>query len=632
MWLRAATPICRDGSVISDSDRWLFEEGTHERLYDMLGAHPDEDGTRFRVWAPRADHVSVIGNFNGWQPRTDTMGWAGGGVWERHIPGVGPGAHYKFHIGRRGDSTDKADPFALFSEVPPSSASIVWDLSFDWSDDAWLRTRGRRQSADAPVSIYEVHIGSWQGPTRYRDIAEPLADYVEREGYTHVEFLPLTEHPFYGSWGYQPTGYFSPTSRYGVPQDLMYLIDTLHNRDIGVILDWVPSHFPYDAPGLARFDGEPLYEHPDRRLGHHPDWGSAVFDYGRPEVRAFLISSAHFWIEKYHIDALRVDAVASMLYRDYSRDDGAWLPNEHGGNEYYEAIEFLRQLNGSLYGRHPGIQMIAEESTSWPQVSRPTEMGGLGFGYKWDMGWMNDTLRYLARNPIHRRYHHNELTFRAMYAGTENFILPLSHDEVVYGKDSLLAKQPGDEWQRFAGLRLLFGHQWTTPGKKLVFMGGDIASPAEWNHDTGLPWHLLDDPKHAGVARWVADLNRLYRSEPALYRSDDRPVWFRWLDADNADESTVSFVRYADDARPVMVVSNFTPMVWEQRRLGVPEAGVWIELLNSDAETYGGSGVGNLGVVESEPQPWHGYDQSVTVNVPPLATVIFAPEREDAAE
>ena len=617
--------------VISEHDRWLFEEGTHERLFDVLGAHVVAGGTRFRVWAPRADSVSVIGDFNRWTPSTTPLEPVGGGVWEGFAADVGHGAHYKFHIDAHGNAVDKSDPFALYAEVAPSMASIVWDLEYEWSDDPWLTTRGERQRADAPMSIYEVHLGSWHGPTRYRDIARPLADYVERQGYTHVELLPIAEHPFYGSWGYQTTGYFAPTSRYGAPQDLMYVIDYLHGRDIGVLLDWVPSHFPYDEAGLARFDGEPLFEHPDPRLGYHADWGSAVFDYGRPEVRAFLVSSAHLWIEKYHFDGLRVDAVASMLYRDYSRGDGQWLPNDLGGREYFEAIDFLRQLNASLYARHPGIQMIAEESTAWPQVSRPTETGGLGFGYKWDMGWMNDTLRYLARDPVHRRFHHNEITFRAMYAGTENFVLPLSHDEVVHGKGSLLAKQPGDKWQRFAGLRLLFGHQWTTPGKKLVFMGSDFGDPNEWDHDTGLPWHLLDEPAHDGVARWVADLNAAYRTEPALHCSDDRPVWFRWLDVDNVDESTVSFVRYADNARPVLVVSNFTPQVWSARRLGVPEMGVWTELLNSDAEIYGGSGVGNLGAVEAEATPCHGYDQSITVNVPPLATVVFVPQREESS-
>ena len=616
--------------MISDHDRWLLEEGTHERLYELLGCHLDADGATFRVWAPNAERVTVIGDFNGWDPWAHDMTWAGGGVWERHIPGVGAGVKYRYHVERRGWHAEKTDPVGFFGESPPGNASLTWDLSYEWSDDEWLSGRGGRQSQDAPISIYEMHVGSFRGPTRYRMIAEPLTEWVLRQGYTHVELLPVLEHPFYGSWGYQTTGYFSPTSRYGDPQDLMHLIDHLHQNGIGVILDWVPSHFPMDGHGLVHFDGTHLYEPADWRIGYQPDWGSAIFDYGRPEVRAYLISSAHFWIERYHIDAIRVDAVASMLYRDYSRGEGEWVPNELGGREYLEAIGFIRQLNLSLYRRHPGIQTIAEESTAWPLVSRPVEVGGLGFGYKWDMGWMNDTLRYMARDPIHRRYHHNELTFRAMYAGQENFVLPLSHDEVVHGKGSLLNKQPGDDWQRFAGLRLLFGHQWTTPGKKLVFMGCDLAMPNEWSHDSGLPWHLLDDPRHAGVAAWVADLNRVYRDEPAMHASDHRAEWFRWVTADDAAASTIAFVRYADGARPVLAVSNFTPQVWHGYRLGVPEPGQWSELLNSDATTYGGSGVGNLGGVAAEPVAAHGFDHSVVIEVPPLATVVLAPDVDAA--
>jgi 1,4-alpha-glucan branching enzyme len=615
--------------MITDHDRWLFEEGTHERLYELLGARVDVDGTRFRVWAPNAERVTVIGDFNGWDPWADDMKWAGGGVWETRVDGLGVGERYKFHIERQGWFADKADPLGFNSELPPGTASVTWDLTHEWSDDEWMAGRGERQAPGAPMSIYEVHLGSWHGPTRYRDIAGPLTDWLVRQGYTHVELLPITEHPFYGSWGYQTTGYFAPTSRYGEPQDLMYLIDHLHRAGVGVILDWVPSHFPMDGYGLIHFDGTHLYEPSDWRIGYHRDWGSAVFDYGRPEVRAFLISSAHFWVERYHIDALRVDAVASMLYRDYSRDEGEWIPNQFGGREHLEAIDFLKQMNESLYGRHPGIQTIAEESTAWPLVSRPVSMGGLGFGYKWDMGWMNDTLRYIARDPVHRSHHHNELTFRAMYGGQENFVLPLSHDEVVHGKGSLLGKQPGDEWQRFAGLRLLLGHQWTTPGKKLLFMGGDLAAPQEWSHDSGLPWHLLDEASHSGVADWVATLNGVYRQEPALHRSDDRPEWFRWVVADDASAGTIAFVRLADGARPVLTVSNFTPEVWHGYRFGVPEPGDWVTLANGDATRFGGSGAGPTGPVTAEPTAAHGYDQSIVIDVPPLATVILAPAGAD---
>ncbi|HSF87112.1 MAG TPA: 1,4-alpha-glucan branching protein GlgB [Acidimicrobiia bacterium] len=614
--------------MIGEYDRWLFEEGTHIDLHDVLGAHVHEDGTTFRVWAPNAQRVTLIGDFNGWDPWAHDMMRIDAGIWELDVPGLGAGQRYKFHIERDGWHADKTDPMALHNELPPGTASVTWTLGYEWGDAAWMEERGGRQTPDAPMSIYELHLGSWHGPTQYRRITEPLIEWVARQGYTHVELMPPMEHPFFGSWGYQTASYFAPTSRYGVPQDLMFLIDSLHQAGIGVLLDWVPSHFPMDGHSLIHFDGTHLYEPADWRIGYHPDWGSAIFDYGRPEVRAFLASSANFWIDRYHIDGLRVDAVASMLYRDYSREDGEWIPNEFGGREHLEAIGFLRHLNESLYTRHPGIQTIAEESTAWPLVSRPVSMGGLGFGYKWDMGWMNDTLRYIAREPVHRAYHHNELTFRAVYAGQENFVLPLSHDEVVHGKGSLLDKQPGDEWQRFAGLRLLLGHQWTTPGKKLLFMGGDIGAPNEWNHDSGLPWHVLDEPLHHGIAQWVADLNHLYRNEPALHRSDDRPEWFRWVVADDAGASTIAFVRYADGARPVLVVSNFTPEVWKGYRFGLPEGGRWEELLNGDAESYGGSGVGNLGGVAAEKIASHGYDWSVVVDVPPLATMILAPETD----
>ncbi len=611
--------------MIGEQDRWLFEEGKHERLHHILGCHLDRDGATFRVWAPHSERAFVIGDFNHWDAHATPMEPAGAGVWEARVPGVAAGVKYKYRLERYGWYAHKTDPVGFFTEMPPGSASIAWDLDYEWGDRDWMSTRGERQSHDSPISIYEMHLGSWLGPTRYRMIAEPLTEWILQQGYTHVELLPIMEHPFYASWGYQTTGYFAPTARYGVPQDLMHLIDHLHRNGIGVILDWVPSHFPMDEKGLVHFDGTHLYESGDWRLGYHPDWGSAIFDYGRPEVRSFLLSSAHFWIERFHADGLRVDAVASMIYRDYSRREGEWLPNEFGGREHLEAIRFLREFNESLYGRHPGIQTIAEESTSWPMVTGPVAHGGLGFGFKWDMGWMNDTLRYVARDPVYRKWHHNELTFRAVYAGTENFVLPLSHDEVVYGKGSLLTKQPGDEWRRFAGVRALLGHQWTTPGKKLLFMGCDFAVPNEWNHDIGLPWELLDDPRHAGVARLVADLNRIYRTEPALHRSDHRHEWFHWLTADDAAASTLAFVRHANGARPILVVTNFTPQVWTPYRIGVPTSGVWEEILNTDAEVYGGSGVGNLGHVASEEVGAHGYEASITVNVPPLATLVMAP-------
>ena len=607
-------------------DAWLLEEGTHERLYEVLGCHLDDQGATFRVWAPHADYAAVLGDWNHWSD-PDPMQPAGGGVWEARVEGIGKGTRYKYRIGRLGKSVDKTDPVGFFTEEGQGLASIAWDLGYAWGDDAWMAGRGERQTHESPISIYEVHLGSFQGPTRYRMLAEPLTEWVLRQGYTHVEMLPVMEHPFYGSWGYQTTGYFAASSRYGEPQDLMYLVDHLHRNGIGVILDWVPSHFPMDESGLVHFDGTHLYEPADRRLGYQPDWGSAVFDYGRPEVRSFLLSSAHYWIEVFHADGIRVDAVASMLYRDYSRNAGEWLPNKHGGREYLEAIGFLRQLNDSVYARHPGIQMIAEESTAWPMVSAPVSMGGLGFGFKWDMGWMNDTLGYIGRDPIHRRWHHNDLTFRAVYMGTESFVLPLSHDEVVHGKGSLLGKQQGDEWRRFAGVRVLLGHQWTTPGKKLLFMGCDLAMPKEWNHDAPLPWDLLDQPEHAGVARWVEDLNRVYRTEPALHRSDGRADWFTWVAADDAAGSTLVFIRSADDARPVLVISNFTPEVWTYYRLGVPEGGYWEEILNGDGAEYGGSGVGNLGGAVAEEVASHGFDWSITVNVPPLANLVLAPQR-----
>jgi 1,4-alpha-glucan branching enzyme len=628
-------------SSISEQDLYLFNEGTHFRLHEKLGAHPgtngEREGTWFAVWAPNAEQVSVIGDWNGWDKRADPMTARGGsGVWEAFVPGVTPGMRYKFHVVSRyrGYRSDKADPFAFHAEVPPLRASVVWDLEYDWGDDDWMLARRDRQDLTAPVSIYEVHLGSWRRVPEegnrfltYREMAPLLAEHVKRLGFTHVELLPVMEHPFYGSWGYQSLGYFAPTSRYGTPQDLMFLIDHLHREGIGVLLDWVPSHFPVDDHGLAFFDGTHLYEHADPRKGFHPDWGSYIFNYGRNEVRSFLISSAAFWLEKYHADALRVDAVASMLYLDYSRKAGEWIPNEYGGRENLEAIAFLRALNEEVYGSFPDVHTIAEESTAWPMVSRPLYIGGLGFGYKWDMGWMHDALAYLANDPIHRRYHHNQITFRAVYAFNENFVLPLSHDEVVHGKGSLVNKMPGDTWRKLANLRLLYGNLFAQPGKKLLFMGAELAQWKEWNHDSSLDWHLLDDPVHAGIAKWLEDLNRLYRGEPALHELDCHPEGFEWIDGSDAEYSVIAFLRRGKtQGEPVVVAFNFTPVVRENYRIGVPGRGFWKEILNSDAAEYGGSGVGNQGGVDAVPIPMHGRTHSLTLTLPPLGVLFLQRE------
>ncbi len=634
----------KSASPISEQDLHLFNEGTHYRLYEKLGAHAGtkgrEEGTWFAVWAPEAERVSVIGDWNGWEKRADPMSMRGGsGVWELFVPGVLPGVKYKYHVvsRHRGYRADKADPFAFHAETPPLRASIVWDLEYDWWDADWLLARKEKQSVAAPISIYEVHLGSWMRVPEegdrfftYREIAPLLAGHVKRLGFTHVELLPVMEHPFYGSWGYQTTGYFAPTSRYGTPQDLMFLIDHLHQEGIGVILDWVPSHFPGDEHGLAFFDGTHLYEHADPRKGFHPDWSSWIFNYGRPEVRSFLISSALFWLERYHADALRVDAVASMLYLDYSRKAGEWIPNEYGGRENLESISFLRTFNEKVCESFPDVQTAAEESTAWPMVSRPVYVGGLGFGYKWDMGWMHDALKYLALDPIHRRFHHNQITFRSVYAFSENFILPLSHDEVVHGKGSLLDKMPGDVWQKLANLRLLLGHMYAQPGKKLLFMGAEIAQWREWNHDTSLDWHLLEEPGHAGIARWLEDLNRLYAQEPALHELDCEAEGYEWIDGSDADHSVIAFLRRGKTpGEPVAVVFNFTPVPREGYQIGVPGPGLWKELLNSDAAEYGGSGVGNLGGVETAPIPKHGRPQSLALSLPPLAVLFLRREKDE---
>jgi 1,4-alpha-glucan branching enzyme len=634
-------------SPLGEQDLHLFNEGTHRRLWEHLGSHPGErdgeEGTWFAVWAPNAARVAVIGDWNDWDQKADPLAARGAsGVWEGFVPGVGVGAHYKYHVASRyaGYRADKTDPFGFHGEVPPAQASVVWELGgHAWGDGEWMAGRGERQALAAPMSIYEVHLGSWRRvaaeanrPLSYREIAPLLADHALRMGFTHVELMPVMEHPYYGSWGYQCTGFFAATSRYGTPQDLMELIDHLHRRGIGVILDWVPSHFPTDEHGLGYFDGTHLFEHADPRQGFHPDWGSYIFNYGRPEVRSFLTSSALFWLETYHADALRVDAVASMLYLDYSRKAGEWIPNVHGGRENLEAIAFLREMNEAVYELFPDAQTIAEESTAWPLVSRPTYVGGLGFGLKWDMGWMHDTLRYFGHDPVHRKYHHHEITFRMVYAWNESFLLPLSHDEVVHGKGSLANKMPGDAWRKLASLRLLYAYMWAQPGKKLLFMGGELAQWKEWNHEASLDWELLDDPAHAGVARWLEDLNRLYREEPALHELDASPDGFEWIDANDAEGSTLSFLRKG--SRPedtVMVVLNFTPVAIDNYRLGAPGGGFWRELLNSDAKDYEGSGHGNLGGVEAAPVRLHGRPWSLTLSLPPLGA-LFLKAAEDSKD
>jgi 1,4-alpha-glucan branching enzyme len=634
--------------MLGPDDLWLFNEGAHTRLHEHLGAHPGLDdagrpGCWFGVWAPNARSVSVVGDVNGWEPNRSPLEAQGGsGIWTGFVPGMAHGDRYKFHIVSwvDGYTVDKADPLAFHAEMPPRTASIVWDLDgHEWGDADWMATRGPRNALDAPMAVYELHVGSWRhvdGEHRslnYRELAPVLADYVVEQGFTHVELLPLMEHPFYGSWGYQTTGYFAPTSRFGTPQDLMFLVDTLHQAGVGVILDWVPSHFPTDEHGLGYFDGTHLYEHADPRKGHHPDWDSAIFNYDRFEVRSFLLSSAHYWLERYHVDGLRVDAVASMLYLDYSRRAGEWIPNEHGGNENLGALRFLKKLNETVYADFPDVQTIAEESTAWPMVSRPTEYGGLGFGLKWDMGWMHDTLSYFEQDPVHRRYHQGELTFRMVYAFTENFCLPLSHDEVVHGKGSLLGKMPGDHWQRLANLRALYGYQYGQPGKKLLFMGAELAQDTEWNHDHPLPWSLLDRPDHRGIQAWVRHLNELHRAEPALHEDDVTPAGFEWVDASDTGASVLSWLRHPRDdgrgapgGRPVLVVCNLTPVPRNGYRIGVPRGGVWDELANSDAVEFGGSGMGNLGRVQAQELAAHGRAWSLSLTLPPLGVLMFAPE------
>ena len=624
--------------MLSEHDIYLFREGTHATLYERMGCHflgDEKDGAHVAVWAPNARDVSVIGDWNGWNAGADVLRprWDHSGIWEADVAAMRHGQTYKFAITTaEGARQDRADPFAVAAEVAPASASRAWRLDYEWGDAQWMANRARANALRAPFSVYEVHLGSWRRPSgrlpTYREVAVPLAAYAKAMGFTHVELMPITEHPFYGSWGYQTTGYFAPTSRYGTPQDCMHLIDVLHQHGIGVILDWVPSHFPDDPHGLAKFDGTHLYEHADPRLGFHPEWKSAIFNYGRHEVRAFLTSSAHFWLEKYHLDGLRVDAVASMLYLDYGRKHGEWIPNAHGGKENLDAIEFLKQLNVAVGRDFPDTRPIAEESTSWPRVSRPVLAGGLGFSMKWNMGWMHDTLDYFQRDPIHRHYHHDALTFSLWYAFTENFVLPLSHDEVVYGKKALVSKMPGDDWQKFANLRLLLGYMWTHPGKKLLFMGGEFGQRREWHHERELDWDLTAQASHSGVQRWVADLNRAYREKVALHELDFADEGFQWIDNHDSDNSILTFLRVAHDGRVVLVACNFTPVVRYAYRVGLPSAGAWREVLNSDAPVYGGSGVGNMGRVVSENVAWHGREQSALLTLPPLAVVVLEPEPE----
>ena len=637
-----ALPAGTNPLFLTADDLYLFNEGTHDRLYEKLGAHrgdgPSGSGVAFSVRAPDAEAVSVVGDFNGWDPKASPLSpVAHSGIWQAFVLSVEPGARYKFHVRSRyrGYRADKADPFAFRTEVPPRTASVVWDLDYAWRDAGWMAARRERNGLRAPMAIYELHLGSWrrvpeqdQRLLSYRELADQLPGYVRDLGFTHVEFLPVMEHPFFGSWGYQVTGYFAPTSRYGTPQDFMALVDALHGEEIGVILDWVPSHFPTDEHGLGFFDGTHAYEHEDPRLGVHPDWNTFIFNYGRNEVRSFLLSSAAFWLDRYHADGLRVDAVASMLYRDYSRKEGEWIPNEHGGRENLEAIAFLRRLNEESYGAHPDIQTFAEESTAWPMVSRPTYVGGLGFGLKWDMGWMHDTLAYMARDPIHRRYHHNELTFRMIYAFHENFVLPLSHDEVVHGKGSLLGRMPGTDEQKFANLRLLLGYMFAQPGKKLLFMGGEFGQWKEWNHEESLGWHLLRYAPHQGLRRWVQDLARAYTQEAALHAGDVDPAGFEWIDCNDSQQSVLSLLRKdPGGGPPVAFVGNFTPVPRTAYRIGVPVAGRWQEFLNSDGREYGGKGWGNLGGVEAEEVAAHGRPHSLNLTLPGLAALFLRPER-----
>jgi 1,4-alpha-glucan branching enzyme len=612
--------------ALNAQDLHLFHEGTHVRVSDILGVHTNEaGGCTFRVWAPRASGVSVIGTFNGWQDFAHPLTQVGNGIWEGSVQSARKGDRYKYRIWTgEGPTLDKADPVGFLHDQPPDNASVIWPLDFSWSDHTWMTHRASVDAFRAPMSIYEVHLGSWKKDAEnqtYADLANSLVAYVKKMGFTHVEFMPVMEHPFYGSWGYQTTGYFAPTSRYGEPQDLMRLIDTFHQAGIGVILDWVPSHFPSDAHALGNFDNLHEYEHADPRRGFHPDWNSFIFNYGRGPVRSFLVSSALFWLEHYHADCLRVDGVASMLYLDYSRKPGEWISNEYGGRENLDAIGFLRRLNEQVYASYPSAHTMAEESTAWPMVSRPTYLGGLGFGFKWDLGWAHDTLQYFARDPIHRKFHHHEITFRMQYAFNENFILPISHDEVVYGKRSLLSKMPGDDTSKFANTRAFLAYMYAQPGKKLLFMGSEFGQWEEWGHDRGLDWAVSDLPPHAALRLLVGDLNHLYRSESALHELDHAPEGFQWIEADDAERNVVVFERRDTHGRVALVVCNFSGVPHQNYRLGVNTSAAWLEILNTDAVQYGGKGNGNFGEVHAVPIPLHGRPYSVTIDIPALSVL-----------
>jgi 1,4-alpha-glucan branching enzyme len=621
--------------TLGELDIHLVSEGRHEELWRVMGAHAHTydtpqgavTGVSFAVWAPNARGVRVTGTFNHWDSLAHPMRSLGAtGIWEIFIPNIGNGTIYKFAIlGADGIWREKADPFAFATELPPATGSVVYTSDHRWSDDAWMAQRAASDPLRHPLSIYEVHLGSWRPGLDYRQLAEELTAYVVEQGFTHVEFLPVAAHPFAGSWGYQVTSYFAPTPRFGSPDDLRYLIDRLHQAGIGVLVDWVPAHFPKDDWALARFDGTPLYEHADPQRGEHPDWGTYIFDFGRTEVRNFLVSNAVFWCEEFHVDGLRVDAVASMLYLDYSREPGEWTPNVYGGRENLDAVAFLQEMNATVYKRVPGVVTIAEESTAWPGVTRPTYLGGLGFGLKWNMGWMHDSLGYMQREAVHRQYHHNAMTFAMMYAYSEHFVLPISHDEVVHGKGSLIGKMPGDRWKELANLRAYLGYMWAHPGRKLLFMGSEFAQSAEWNADAGLEWWLLQFGEHAGVARAVSDINAVYRATPALWQRDDDPGGFEWIDANDAESNVFSWIRWDDAGRPLVNVSNMSAIPREGYRLGLPMNGVWLEVLNTDAHEYGGSGVGNLGAVTAVDEPWHGRTASARVTLPPLATIWLRP-------
>ncbi|MFF3569805.1 1,4-alpha-glucan branching protein GlgB [Nocardia jiangxiensis] len=623
--------------TLGDLDLHLIGEGRHERLWEVLGAHPrryttldgEVAGTSFAVWAPNARGVSVIGDFDGWSGNTAPMRRLGGsGVWEVFVTGLGPGDKYKFRVhGADGGIVEHADPLAFATEVPPATASVITESSYSWHDQEWMRARGAADPTRAPMSIYEVHLGSWQPGHGYREMGTRLAEYVRAQGYTHVELLPIAEHPFGGSWGYQVTSYYAPTARFGAPDDFRAFVDILHAAGIGVLLDWVPAHFPRDEWALARFDGAPLYEHPDPRRGEQLDWGTYVFDFGRNQVRNFLVANALYWLEEFHIDGLRVDAVASMLYLDYSRPEGGWEANIHGGRENLEAAQFLQEMNATVHARHPGVVTIAEESTTWPGVTRPTDVGGLGFTMKWNMGWMHDTLGYLGRDQVHRSWHHNEITFSAVYAWSENYVLPISHDEVVHGKGTLWTRMPGDDFAKACGVRALLAYMWSHPGKQLLFMGQDFGQFREWSHDRGLDWHELDNPLHAGIRTLVADLNTAYRAHPALWTQDTSPGGYAWIEADDRDHNVLAFLRYASDGSPIACLYNFSGSEHRDYRVGLPVSGHWREILNTDAIPYGGSGIGNLGGVDTAEIPWHNRPVSAAITLAPNSGIWLAPEQ-----